>query len=299
MNEKLRGITVPAVTPFDAEGNVSVAMMEVNFAKWTSTGIKGIMILGSNGEFKALSDDESIIVVENAVRLKGDKTLIVGVGRESLHHTLEFIGRIKKYSDGIDFISVLTPHYFARKMTGEALYEYFRAVADFSPIPVLLYVAPSYANGVVIPPATLAKLADHPNIAGIKDTSKDQLTSYMVHAGGRDDFDVMSGSLGTIMTDLLFGGPGGVVSAADYFPAECAHLTDLYFAGKTDECIAYYKDLQKLVGKTGGKSGIASVKATMNLLGFDAGVPRLPVQPLDAAEVEKIRAALIEAGKIK
>lgn len=298
MNEKLKGITVPAVTPFDADGNVSVARMEINFAKWTATGIKGIMILGSNGEFKALSDDESIVVIENAVRLKGDKTLIVGVGRESLHHTLEFMERIKKYSYGIEFISVLTPNYFGKKMTGDALYDYYKAVADFSPVPVLLYVAPSYANGVIIQPNILGKLADHPNIAGIKDTSKDQLTNYMVYAGGRDDFDIMSGSLGTIMTDLFFGGPGGVVSAADYFPAECAHLTDLYFAGKTDECIAYYKDLQKLISKTGGISGIASVKATMNLLGFEAGVPRLPVQPMDAAEVDKIRTALTEAGKL-
>lgn len=299
MNEKLKGITVPAVTPFDDDGSVSVAKMEVNFAKWTSTGIKGIMILGSNGEFKALSDDESMLVIENAVRLKGNKTLIVGVGRESLHHTLEFIGRIKKYYDSIDFISVLTPNYFSKRMTGDALYEYYKAIADYSPVPVLLYVAPAYANGVVIPPSVLGRLAEHPNIAGIKDTSKDQLTSYMVYAGGRDDFDIMSGSIGTIMTDLFLGGPGGVVSAADYFPAECAHLTDLYFAGKTDECIAYYKDLQKLVSKTGGKHGIASLKATMNLLGFEAGVPRLPVQPLDAAEVDKIRQALIEAGKLE
>lgn len=298
MNEKLKGITIPVVTPFDAQGNVSVAQMEINFAKWTATGIKGLMVLGSNGEFKSLSDDESIVVIESAVRLKGSKTLIAGIGRESLHHTLAFIDRIRKYCDGIDFLSVLTPNYFGKMMTGDALFEYYKAVADFSPVPILLYVAPSFANGVIIPPNVLGKLADHPNIAGIKDTSKDQLTNYMVYAGGRDDFDIMSGSLGTVMTDLLFGGPGGVVSAADYFPAECAHLTDLYFAGKMDECIIYYRDLQKLVSKTGGKAGIASVKACMNLLGYAAGNPRLPVPPLDLASIDKMREALQEAGKL-
>lgn len=298
MNEKLKGIIVPAITPFDKDGNIIIPWMEVNFAKWTSTGIRGIMVLGSNGEFRSLSDDESITVIENAVRLKGDKALIVGVGRESLQHTIEFIERIKKYIYGIDFISVLTPNYFGRKISGEGLYAYYKVIADKSPVPVLIYVAPSYANGVIIPPDILAKLADHPNIAGIKDTSRDQLTNYMVYAGGRDDFDIMSGSIGTIMTDLFFGGPGGVVSAANYFPAECAHLTDLYFAGKTDECIAYYKGLYKLINATGGKSGIASVKATMNLLGFKAGEPRLPLQPLDAVEIERIREILREAGKI-
>lgn len=298
MNEKLKGIIIPAITPFDQHGSLMLDQLEVNFARWTATGIRGIMILGSNGEFKSLTDEESFKIIERSVSLKDDKTLIVGVGRESLNHTVGFIESISRFSEDIDYISVLTPNYFGKNLSGDDLYDYFAAVADSSPVPVLLYVAPAYANGVIIPARILAKLADHPNIAGIKDTSKDQLTKYMVYAGGRDDFEIMAGSLGTIMTDLFFGGPGGVVSAADYFPAECARLTDLFFSGEVGACLSLYKELFKLVELTGGKSGVASVKATMNLLGYEAGVPRAPVNPLDAKEVENIRSVLAKYDKL-
>jgi 4-hydroxy-2-oxoglutarate aldolase len=298
MNEKLKGIIVPAVTPFDQDGNILVDHMEENFSRWTATGIRGIMVLGSNGEFKSLTDKESLEIIKYAARFRGDKTLIVGAGRESLYQTVRFIEEVSVYNQYIDYISVLTPNYFGKNLTGDDLYDYFAAVANSSSIPILLYNAPTFANGVSIPAKTLAKLADHPNIAGIKDTSKDQLTRYMVYAGGRDDFEIMAGSIGTIMTDLFFGGPGGVVSAANYFPAECAQLTDLFFKGEISAYMDLYKELFMLVEMTGGKSGVASVKATMNLLGFQAGIPRSPVSPLSKKEEENIRQVLETHNKL-
>ena len=298
MNEKLKGIIVPAVTPFDQDGNILVDHMEENFSRWTATGIRGIMVLGSNGEFKSLTDKESLEIIKYAARFRGDKTLIVGAGRESLYQTVRFIEEVSVYNQYIDYISVLTPNYFGKNLTGDDLYDYFAAVANSSSIPILLYNAPTFANGVSIPAKTLAKLADHPNIAGIKDTSKDQLTRYMVYAGGRDDFEIMAGSIGTIMTDLFFGGPGGVVSAANYFPAECAQLTDLFFKGEIGAYMYLYNELFMLVEMTGGKSGVASVKATMNLLGFQAGIPRSPVSPLSKKEEENIRQVLETHNKL-
>jgi dihydrodipicolinate synthase/N-acetylneuraminate lyase len=108
----------------------------------------------------------------------------------------------------------------------------------------------------------------------------------------------MAGSIGTIMTDLFFGGPGGVVSAANYFPAECAQLTDLFFKGEISAYMDLYKELFMLVEMTGGKSGVASVKATMNLLGFQAGIPRSPVSPLSKKEEENIRQVLETYNKL-
>lgn len=298
MNNKLRGIIIPSVTPFDEDGNLNISGMEINFSKWLETDIAGFMVLGTNGEFVSLADDEAYAVTKEAVNLKQDRTLIVGVGRESLVNTINFIDRISNFADDIDFISVVTPHYFAGSMTGSALYDYYIRIADFSPIPVLLYVAPTYNNNVIVPPNTLTELAKHPNIVGVKDTSKDQLVNYMIAARDKENFDILAGSLGTLMTDLLFGGPGGVVSAANYFPQECADLTNLFFSGKTSESIENYIKLQKLIKVTGGKSGIASLKATMNLLGYEAGYTRLPVQPLPKEEVEKIKQELINSGKL-
>ena len=298
MNEKLRGIIIPAVTPFDDAGDLRLNWVEHNLQRWSTTAVRGVMVLGTNGEFRSVNDDEARSLVATAASTRGDKTLIVGVGRESTRLTVDFIDSLAEHADAIDYVSVLPPHYFKGAMTGDVLRDYYTEVADHSPMPVLLYVAPSYANGVLVPPSVVAALADHPNIVGIKDTSTDQLTSYLLAAGGRKDFSVLAGTMNTIMTGLLFGGPGGVVSAANYFPDECARVVQLAFDGAQAEAIDAYTDLQRLIKSTGGRRGIASLKACMNLLGYQAGVPRSPLRPLDDQDRQSVRDALVAAGKI-
>jgi 4-hydroxy-2-oxoglutarate aldolase len=298
MDDKLRGIVVPAVTPFDESDDLRLDWLEHNIKQWGGTAVRGVMVLGTNGEFRSLDDDEARAVVATAARARGDKTLVVGVGRESTRTTVNFIDSIGEHAGAVDYVSVLPPHYFAKQMTGDVLLAHYTEVADRSPIPVLLYVAPAYSNGVVIPPAVVATLADHPNIAGIKDTSTDKLTSYMLAAGGRDDFSVLAGTMNTIMTGLHFGGSGGVVSAANFFPDDCAGVVQLCFDGRTEEALARYAELHRLIAVTGGRRGVASLKACMNELGYRAGVPRRPVPALADGEREDLRAALVAAGKL-
>lgn len=279
MNQALKGITIPVTTPFDPAENVDVEALEHNFDMWNRTDVRGYMVLGTNGEFRLLDDSDSRTVVATAAAHAADKTLIVGVGRESTKHTIDVIHSLEPWYDRIDYVSVLTPHYFPKLMTARALTQYYTAVADASPLPVLLYVIPGSANGVVVPPTVLSRLADHPSIAGVKDTSPALMTSYMLAAGQRDDFSVMAGSLGNIITNLTFGGPGGVVSAANYLPAECARLISLH---DSDPAAArrYYALLQKVASATGAKNSVVSVKAMMNARGFRAGAPRHPLQPM-------------------
>ena len=299
MNDKLKGIVVPAVTPFDESDDLRLDWFEHNLKRWSEPAVRRIMVLGTNGEFRTLDDDEARSVIASAARSHGDKTLIVGVGRESTRATVTFIDSIGEHADAVDYVSVLPPHYFAGQMTGDVLYAHYTEVADRSPIPVLLYVAPAYSNGVVVPPAVVAKLADHPNIAGIKDTSSDKLTSYMLAAGGRDDFSVLAGTMNTIMTGLHFGGPGGVVSAANFFPDDCAEVVQMCFEGRTAEALARYAELQRLIAATGGRKGVASLKACMNELGYQAGIPRRPVPPLADRDRDDLRAALVAAGRLQ
>ena len=284
----LRGTVIPAVTPFRTDESLDLEAFAANLDRWGSTDVVGYMVLGTNGEFRSLSDDESRQVIRQAAAHSGDKTLIAGVGRDSLHHTLEFLASIE--TDGVDYASVLTPHYFAKAMTGTALADYYTAVADSSPVPVLIYVAPGYANGVLVPPEVLAEVADHPNIAGIKDTSSSSMADYMRAAGGRDDFAVIAGSLNTIMIALEHGGPGGIVSAANYLPAECARLTTLWHAGEREQALAYYERLSRLAKATGAAGGVAGVKASMDVLGYAGGAPRRPVTALDDDAKARLRA---------
>lgn len=281
MQEKLHGIIIPAVTPFDENGEVDLQRMKHNYEKWNETNVKGYMCLGSNGEFRSLSDEEALTVIKAASGYKGNgKTLIVGAGRESLHETLAFIDRLAEEKINADYISVITPCYFAKLMTDQALIAYYTAVADHSPYPVLLYCAPGFVNSVCISVEAAKKLAEHPNIHGIKDTSSNMMEAYMEALAGRDDFAVMAGSLSNFMTCLKKGGYGAVVSAANYFPEKCAHFLELYEAGDK-ETGDYYEYLKKLAKETGGRASVAGVKCAMNLAGYQGGFPRLPIMPVD------------------
>ena len=293
MSEKQRGIIIPCITPFtEDDESVDVAAIEHNFQLWNQTGVAGYMVLGTNGEFKNLDDEESRTVVAAAARAKGDKTLIAGAGRESTRNTIDFIHSLEPWYDQIDYLSVLTPNYFAKLIDGPAMLDYYTTVADASPLPILLYVIPGQANGVTVAPNVLAQLAEHPNIHGVKDTSPAMMTDYMLAAGGREDFSVVAGSLNNIMTALDFEGLGGVVSAANYLPAECARLTDLYFNHSPQLARRYYRLLQQVARAGGGKRGVASVKAAMNIRGYRAGAPRRPLQPVSDQLRDEIAAAL-------
>ncbi|MCI7275909.1 MAG: dihydrodipicolinate synthase family protein [Lachnospiraceae bacterium] len=300
MEEKLKGIVIPAVTPFDEKEEVSVEMLAANYEKWNQTDVKGYMCLGSNGEFRALSDDESLTVIKESARLrKPGSTLIAGVGRESLYQTLKFIDRVQELDADIDYISVLVPHYFAKLMDDAAVIDYYSAIGDFAKIPVLLYCAPAFANNLAISAEAVKVLADHPNIAGIKDTSKDMMNAYMDAAGGRDDFTIMAGSLSNLMTCYERGGAGGVVSAANYFPQECAEIYTAFRNGGLEAAKECHKTVQALSKATGARGSVAGVKCTMNLLGYAGGKPRRPIQPMSAQMEAEFAQALKEAGKLE
>ena len=286
--KRLDGIIIPTVTPFDEKGELRLDYLERNYERWNQTQIGGCMALGSNGEFRSLSDDESYDVIKTASEvIRDDKVFIVGVGRESLYQTLKFLERLVHDNIKTDYISVLTPHYFKGKMTDDAIISYYSQIANESPYPVLLYCAPGFANNVCISVEALMCLAEHPNIAGIKDTSSNMMKAYMKAVGGRDDFEVLSGSLGTIMSCFEDGGRGGIVSAANYFPNTCARLCQLVAERKMEEARDYHAHVKTLAAQTGGSAGVSGVKAVMNLMGYEGGIPRNPVLPCTEQQIEE------------
>ena len=289
----LEGIIIPAITPFDETGALRLDYLKNNYELWNKTCVQGYMALGSNGEFRSLDDDEAFAVLEAASEAAApDKPFIGGIGRESLAHTLKFLDRVMQAQLKMDYVSVLTPHYFKGLMTDDALYAYYTAIADRSSYPVLLYCAPGFANNVCISPELLTRLADHTNIAGIKDTSKDMMNTYMDTAGGRDDFEIFSGSLGTIMTCMERGGKGGIVSAANYFPNACGKLCRIWKEEGPEAAKEYHAKVLAASKATGAKASVAGVKACMNLMGYTAGVPRIPVLPCSEELTEEFREAI-------
>lgn len=290
---KLSGVFTPLVTPFE-DGKIRFDWLEANIRKINKTGVKGYLALGSNGEFMSLSEEEQLQVVEVFVRNKSDKTLMVGASRESVVETVHFIHKVAKLD--VDYVSVLPPHYFAKNITDDIMIKYFLEVADQSPLPVLIYNAPGFASNVNIKPDVLAKIAVHPNIVGLKDSSPSGITSYLSVTRHMDDFSVLAGSADFFYTALIYGATGGIVSLANYLPELSDKLYRAFIDGDSKAALDLHFQIFEINQKVSGKSGVAGVKAAMNIVGFQGGDPRSPLPALTIDQAALIQKYFDEKG---
>jgi 4-hydroxy-2-oxoglutarate aldolase len=291
--DSLSGVFAPMVTPFGADDSVLLSGVAENVRRLNATGLRGYFVLGTNGEFKALTAEERAQVLDVVLQHRAPgKVVMAGCGAES---TKETIDRARRAADrGADVASVLMPSFFAKKMTVEVMARHALEVADASPIPVVLYNNPSVAAGVTIRLELLERVAGHPNIVGIKDSSKETYQENLKASSPK--FAVLAGSA-AYFTDLLRrGGTGGVLSLANVLPDPCVALYEAVRAGRTDEAQRLDRLLVELNAKVSGSYGVAGVKAAMTLCGFVGGVPRRPFLPLGPDEIEGLRGVLEQSG---
>ncbi|MFC1542100.1 dihydrodipicolinate synthase family protein [Candidatus Latescibacterota bacterium] len=293
IREKLSGVFAPVVTPFK-DDKLLLESLRNNLRKLNETELSGYLALGSNGEFRSLSDEEQIKVLEVFAEEKGDKVVMVGTACES---TIETITKTKKVADmGFDFASILTPSYFAKKMNDEVLTGYYSRIADNSPIPVLLYNAPGFAGGVTVSPNAVKVLAGHENIVGMKDSSPSGPNSFLAKLDGVKDFHVLAGSANFFYPTLHIGAIGGIISLSNVLPEPCCRLYKLFIDGKFDEAKKLHLSLQRLNGAVSGTYGVAGVKGAMDVAGFKGGEPRHPLIKITDADKQKIRESIIREG---
>jgi 4-hydroxy-2-oxoglutarate aldolase len=257
--------------------------------KMNRTALAGYFVLGTNGEYKALSVVERFEVIRTVVRCRAkDKVVMAGMGFESTKETIDTV--LRAADEGADMASLLMPHFFAKKMTSEVLAGYILDVADASPIPVLLYNNPSVASAVTIKADLIDRVKDHPNVIGLKDSSTETYRQNLEAAKGK--ICVLAGSANYFLDLLGLGGSGGVLSLANVFPDACAKLYTLFKGGKIQEAETLNAELVGLNKEVSGSFGVAGVKAAMDLSGFCGGVPRRPLLPLTAAQLETLKTSL-------
>ena len=291
MAKKLAGIIAPITTPFVNE-DVSLEHLKSNMRKYRDTGLAGFFVLGSNGESKSLTEDEKLKIVEVVLQGKADHQLVMaGTGYESTRQTVAFSKKVAAM--GVDFVSVVTPSYFKKRLTDDALIGYYNDVADAVPIPVLTYNAPGF-TGMTLSAGVIEKISRHPNVAGMKDTSKGNMSSYLSVCG--DDFDILSGTVSTLFTAMMEGAKGGVVSLANAFPAICCELYDSCKSGELDKARRLHYLLFTLNRSVSGSFGVAGVKYAMDLAGYHGGDPRLPLLPLTGEGQQFISEAISKTG---
>lgn len=287
---RLDGVLPPIPTPFDGDGRVDAAAMSANVTRWMQTRIRGVVVLGSNGEAPLLDEAESDAAIAAArEQVPPDRLCIAGTGRES---TPAAIGAAKRAADlGADAVLVRTPSYFKPLLTPEAFVAHYTAVADASPAPVVLYNFTAL-TGVTLAVDVVARLAEHPNIVGMKESGSDLTYVSALIDATPDDFAVMAGSAPVFCPALVMGASGGVLAVASVATDLCTDLYDAVCAGRLREARALQRRLTPVARLVTSAHGIPGLKAAVTLLGFTVGDPRPPLRPAGPAAVEQLRAAV-------
>jgi len=293
---KLTGVMPPITTPFE-DGEVALERLKANFQKWNQTGLSGYLVLGSNGEYVYLNERERLAVVEaSREAIPSSKLMLVGTGMESTRETILFSNQVAEI--GADYALVVTPSYFKDSMKPQILYDHFTSIADSSRIGILIYNVPKF-TGINMEPDLVARLSEHPNIVGVKDSSGNigQL-SEIVHLSQRG-FAVFTGSAPVFFPALCAGAAGGILAATNIAPQEFCKIQSLFYEGKLEEARQLQNRLTPLAKAVTARYGIGGLKVAMDLAGYYGGEPRAPLQKPGKDAEEDLRQLLVEANNPK
>lgn len=294
-NIDLRGTFLPVTTPFDpVTGDIDVVAFRANLRHWFQSPISGILVSGSTGESVLLDDEERTTLLEAAADVVPDDALLIaGTGSESTRHTIRLTRQAAEA--GADAVLVSPPAYYRGAMSPAVLARHYRAVADASPVPMVIYQVPLRLSTLDLPTGLVGELSQHPNIVGIKDSrGKLGLVGELVEQTG-DDFQVLVGSGALLYGALETGAVGGIVAVGLLAPAESAAISVAFEAGRTAEAGRIQERITPVHQQIVGGMGVPGVKAALDLLGLHGGAPRPPLEPADAV-IEEIRAILATAG---
>ncbi|HUL31885.1 MAG TPA: dihydrodipicolinate synthase family protein, partial [Thermodesulfobacteriota bacterium] len=224
------------------------------------------------------------------------KIMLVGTGMESTEETIRFTNQVAKI--GADCALVVTPSYFKGSMKPPILYEHFVSVADSSRIGILLYNVPQY-TGINLEPEWMARLSEHPNILGVKDSSGNigQL-SEIVHLSQKD-FAVFVGSAPVFFPALTVGAAGGILAVANVVPEECVSLHHLFEEKRFDEARVAQGRLTPLAKAVTTKYGIGGLKMAMDLAGYFGGHPRAPLKRPGPEVEEELKKLLLSLDRLR
>lgn len=288
----VRGIYAPIPTPF-SDQELAFDRLAENLARWEETELTGYVVLGSNGEFVYLSTGEKRAMIDFVAEHRGSKEIIAGTGAESTRETIELCRAAG--AAGYRAALVVNPDYYKGNMTDAVLKAHYEAVADASPIPVMLYNMPRN-TGINLGTKLVCDLAQHPNIVGLKDSGGNIVQISEIVAGTPDDFAVFAGSGSFLYTALMVGAVGGTLAVANILPNECARIHRLVEEDRYDEARQLQLAILKINAAVTGRFGVPGLKAAMDLLGYYGGECRLPLLPAPASAVEEIKGLLAELG---
>lgn len=290
-NQIFKGAATAIVTPMDKNG--------VNFEQYgklidwqLAEGINAIVAAGTTGEASTLTDEEHREVIKFTVdRVNGRVPVIAGTGSNDYAYALE----LTEYACevGADAMLVVTPYY--NKATQNGLIQMFNGIADVSTKPIILYNVPS-RTGCNIAPKTCAALAEHPNIAAIKEASGNISQVAEIAALTRGKLDIYSGNDDQILPILSLGGQGVISVLSNVMPKQTVEMCNKFFQGDVDGSTKMQLDLLPLINALFSEVNPIPVKAAVAAMGFCENYLRLPLTPMEESNWNKLRAILLENG---
>jgi 4-hydroxy-2-oxoglutarate aldolase len=290
MTTPLSGIIPALATPFDDRGALAVNRIRENIERYNRVGLSGYLANGSTGESVLLdrAEFEGSLAAVRESAAQG-RILIAGTGVDS---TAETISRTEVAAKlGYDYALVAPPYFFKPMMKSDLLVEHFRRVADASRIPVLLYSVPQF-TGVAIEADVAARLSEHPNIAGMKDSSGNVDRVGTILSLVPASFQLMTGSSSTIYPTMVMGGRGAILALATFLPEICIEIYKAAAAGDSAKALEIQRRVIQPTQKIVGARGISGVKYAMDCRGYYGGPARRPLLPLQESEKKDIESLL-------
>ena len=284
---KLNGIFPAITTPFDESGAFAADRVRENIARYNRLPVSGYVVVGSTGESVLLTRAE-VEGIFSAVRESAapGKILIAGVGSESTQETIFAAPRPR---NGFDCVLVKTPSFYKSALNNDTLTQHYHRVADASKLPVILYSIPQF-TGVPLEPDLVARLAEHPNIIGIKESSGNVQRVGEIIAATPANFQVVVGSADTLYASLMLGAVGGVLALADCLPELCVELYQAVAANQISTARELNVRILPASKKLVRQFGIPGVKSAMDYRGYYGGPVRGPLVPLNAAQKREVEA---------
>ena len=281
------GACTALVTPF-LNGKVNHTMLNILLQRQMDAGIGAVVLCGTTGEAPTLSDEEKIGIFHSAKQFAGKGcTIIAGTGSNDTRHAIEL--SLAAEEAGADGILVVTPYY--NKATSDGLIAHYSAIANAVHIPLILYNVPT-RTGVDIPVSVYAKLAEIPNIAGVKEASTDITKIVKIRAVCPADFSVWSGNDDMTVPVMALGGLGVISVASNILPMQVQAMAHAALAGDFDSAAALQLDLLPLNSLLFCEVNPIPVKAALNLLGYDCGSCRMPLTELSPEHRKQLTALL-------
>jgi 4-hydroxy-2-oxoglutarate aldolase len=293
MSLNLHGIIAALPTPFGYDGEVDHGKLRDNIEHWNRTDLLGYLPLGSTGEFPHLTTDEKAAVLETVRNaMSPEKLLLAGTGELSTRQTIEMTRRA--HDLGADAAVVITPFYYKKVLQDEHHEAHYLRIADNSPMPVLIYMIPQFA-AVALMPETIARLAEHPNIIGLKESSGDLAgLKELFRELKEQEFNVLVGSPAILCQGLDAGCSGAVLAVGALAPKTACAIEQAHRQGDAERAASLQQKLAALARVTAA-SGVGHLKAALDVAGLYGFLPRSPMPIPTEEERAEIEQAIAES----